>query len=550
MSRRGSSWIAIPFFLCVGLLLAFYPVFFSGFRLILGDPGDTRFVNYLLEHSLRVFESAVSGTRTAGGFWNPAFYYPVQNVMGYSETLISAAPLYWIWRWMSLAPDTSFQLWLMSALVLNYFAAYRLLRDCFGLRPWPSSAGAFLFAFGSSRIAQINHPQLALQWYMVGALYAAIQVFSNPSSNSSERSRTRFWIVVFFGCFVAQLYSAVYHGWFIALASGVALVWAVIWPHSRQLWVSVAKNEWKWIVSSGVACVLFLLPLIFHYSAAAQAVGLRTYGDAKPMIPRLGSWVFMGGGSWLYSWMSSKWPWDSLPAVHEHALGIGLVTSVLSWNALLRNRRLPVIRFLVAIAVTLFVCMTYFLPTVCLWGILFPVVPGATAIRAVSRVGLMILIPASVGFALAIEKTRRKGLVMALGLFAILEQGQTVGTFDKYQMRNDVAQIQREVMRRRCDFFYSSPVLRETPTGSMAGPHYWKYQIDAMWAQLETGVPTLNGYSGSAPPGYPDRLGDSAILLSNSSDEVQIDSALRVWMMSNHLSSEKICWIRGSAAFY
>ena len=83
--------------------------------------------------------------------------------------------------------------------------------------------------------------------------------------------------------------------------------------------------------------------------------------------------------------------------------------------------------------------------------------------------------------------------MLALGLVVLLDQGVTTPTFNKDERRADVAAVARRVNRRRRAFYYS-------PRGAGIEPN--PYHLDAMWAGIETGVPTVNGYSGAGPPGW------------------------------------------------
>ncbi len=63
-----------------------------------------------------------------------------------------------------------------------------------------------------------------------------------------------------------------------------------------------------------------------------------------------------------------------------------------------------------------------------------------------------------------------------------------------------------------------------------------------MWAQLETGVPTINGYSGASPPGW------LPLFDSNVNGEKDIDRlgpALGQWAARYGLQPGEICWIGG-----
>src|SRR5215813_2605438 len=92
--------------LIIGILTAFHPMIFSGGRLLQTDPGDTLLNHYILEHEWR----CLSDREYVGTFWSPPFFHPTPNVLAYSENLIGAAPIYWLFRCV-LGEVQSFQLW-------------------------------------------------------------------------------------------------------------------------------------------------------------------------------------------------------------------------------------------------------------------------------------------------------------------------------------------------------------------------------------------------------------------------------------------------------
>ena len=127
------------------------------------------------------------------------------------------------------------------------------------------------------------------------------------------------------------------------------------------------------------------------------------------------------------------------------------------------------------------------------WSTVRAYVPGAAALHAVSRVGLMLLILWSIGLGLFIEALQAQGrsiVAFGVGLLCLLEQGVTTPSYDRDEHRTAVAALARRIDRRDTAFFYSPHHARST---------HFKYHIDAMWAGLETGVPTINGYSGNFP---------------------------------------------------
>jgi hypothetical protein len=102
-----------------------------------------------------------------------------------------------------------------------------------------------------------------------------------------------------------------------------------------------------------------------------------------------------------------------------------------------------------------------------------------------------------------------------------------------------VAALARNV-DRRCRSFYHSP--RRSGTG----PRHTELEInpahlDAMWAEIETGVPTVNGYSGATPPGW-SPLYDA--IFEKPQDRDRIGRALAAWATLHGMSPDEICWVR------
>jgi hypothetical protein len=81
----------------------------------------------------------------------------------------------------------------------------------------------------------------------------------------------------------------------------------------------------------------------------------------------------------------------------------------------------------------------------------------------------------------------------------LLEQLQFVPSFQK----GDNTEKAREIASRvgpKCTSFYYAAVASDSV--SLLPYRPWKYQLDAMEAQLRTVVPTVNGYSGWTPPDW------------------------------------------------
>jgi hypothetical protein len=170
------------------------------------------------------------------------------------------------------------------------------------------------------------------------------------------------------------------------------------------------------------------------------------------------------------------------------------------------------------------------------WTFVTAHVPGAAALYAVSRMGMMLLVVWSIGLGLFLEMLATRGrTVLALGalLVCLLEQGVTTPAFDKQEHRRAVSELAARVDRSDAAFFYS-------PHHALLPP--WKYHIDAMWASLESGVPTINGYSGNKPRGW-EPLSDPSI--EQECDYLCLAVLLGRWMAAQGLERGRVGWVGG-----
>jgi hypothetical protein len=143
----------------------------------------------------------------------------------------------------------------------------------------------------------------------------------------------------------------------------------------------------------------------------------------------------------------------------------------------------------------------------------------------------------SVALVLALDwfrKWGKLGVAVGLALFCMAEQAVRTPSFNWRGYRRQFEAVEREI-GPQCKYFFYAPILK-----SDSFPGVWKYQIDAMWAQLERGVPTVNGNSGNVPPGW--ALGNN--LIRRPSDEVRIQASVQAWLRRNSLIPGELCFIK------
>lgn len=496
-----------------GIALMFHPTLLSGFREIVGPPGDPRLLNYLLEHTYRwLLQQPLHEN-----LWNPPFYYPAANTLALSDVLLGVAPLYWLWRALGFGPESAYQAFLVAAASVTFITTIVLLRLGFGRTAMAAAAGAFLFAFGAPRIAQLNHAQLIGHFYLPLGVLAAIRIIT------SERRATG-WSVILAASVVLQLYSAFHLGWFMLLALALALGSGLTSTRGRNAIGRTLRLNAPALALAAAAAALILLPLAAHYLDAARLVGFRDWAtEVEHRLPAPQSWLYVGPLNLAYGW-SMDAPFFRAADIPDGLLGIGFITAAVAGFGLISGRNDRRIAITGLAAVLLILGTTAWLPGWSAWRAIHEVVPGAAALRAVPRVGLVVLLALAVGFAAGVERLRGRWRTAGMLVTAILivEQIQLVPSVDKRRVVRDAAEIASRVGPQCASFYYAvhDPVTNPLPYRP------WLYQLDGMRAQLLANVPTINGYSGWMPPDW-QPLYDNSI--SQAADTVEVRARLRAW---------------------
>ncbi|HSS48720.1 MAG TPA: hypothetical protein VLX28_07220, partial [Thermoanaerobaculia bacterium] len=228
---RREGWLAV-FVLVLGEISLFHRMIWSGLRETAGDYVNQILGNFILEHAYLWMTQRPDHA----SLWDPPVYFPSRNVAAYAETLLGVGPAYWPWRLLGFAPDTAYQLWMMTLPALAFAAAYLLFRSGFRLAVLPSLAGSFVCAFGKTLAAQINNPQLYTLCYAYFGIYCLCRIFR-------AEERQPLWVLGFFASVVGQLYACFYIGWFYVFFLGLAALAILAMPQLRPgLLAAVRRN--------------------------------------------------------------------------------------------------------------------------------------------------------------------------------------------------------------------------------------------------------------------------------------------------------------------
>jgi len=520
----ATEWLVATLALAVGLVVSCWETLTSGFRLVQGDLGDTRLINFTLEHSYRW----LSGMPLAEDLWSPPIFYPLQHVAFYTDLLLGVAPLYWPWRWLGASPETSYQLWMLSIWSLNFVAAYLLLRRGLRASTIGAAAGAYLFSFGSSIMVNIVHQQLAPRFFLLVSLAGLVAIFRPPGPSDSK---ARYWwaSAAFWGGLVAQLYTAVYPLVFLLLAGAGAAVLVVSAGGLRRPALAALRRDATALVVTGFAAAVLSAPAALRYASTAEEVGLRSADRIS--YPRILSWFLTGRTNRIYGGLQTALDLGFDAKVSRNN-GLGVITLATAAGGLWLGRRRWDVQLVVAGFAGL-VILTLVLPGGWSpWLLVRHLLPPTAALRAVARVGLMTLFPAALGLAIVADRlagARRWGIVALLLLFVVAEQSHRTPTYDKAANSQRIESTARRVPSEATAFLL------------VAAGTSWQGHMhdDAAWVALATGVPTINGRSGNAPRGW--TLGRPAFRDEDGARELRAKVA--AWARRNRLRTDSIALI-------
>jgi len=508
-ARNAGAALAPVLAAAVSLLLAHHTVVASGLRLVPGDAGDVRFVHFCIEHTW----AWLAGHPLHRRFWDLPFYFPAPDVGAYSDVLLGVAPPYWVLRALGADPDRAYALWLLCTTALNAVVATWFLRSALGVGGLAAGAGAVLVAAGAPRIHVLNHPQLVGSYWLLAVLGLLVLALRAPGTRRARLA----WVGAGLA-FAAQAWSSYYLWWFLALALGVATLAALGTPGARAALREALRQDGTAIAGAAALSALLLLPLLRAWWSVAQVVGLR---DVQAVFLARGqTWLNPGPDSWWYGGLVRRLV-GLRSQTGEQQMGVGLLAPAVALVGLWRARHRGGVVVLAATALLLVVLGTQLGPwrAVSPWSAVSALVPGAAAIRAVPRLGLLVLVAWAAGLALAVDAARRRSTAAAavLGALCLVEQGVSFAHFTPAVERARVDQVAAAVPPG-CAAFVLTPAAQGFPA--------WRSQIDALWATDAAGVPTLNGYSGNSPPGW--RLEDC--LVRGPADRARLDAAVAAWV--------------------
>jgi hypothetical protein len=495
--RTALAGLAYAVALAFGLYQTFSPTIDSRFARVQTERGDGMLNHFILEHSWQ----ALTRADYRGSLFSPVCMFPEKWTLWYSEHLLGVAPLYWGLR-LVLEYDLAYQWWQIILAALN-FAAFALAARRLGCPHILAIAGGYLWAFGLVHIDQIKHQQMIPRFWMPLAVYYAWSFALAPSARALNR------ILAFT---FLQSITCVYTGWFLVVGLAVFLPAAIVLRPGgcRETWRFV-RGEWRRVTAIVVGWILLHLAAFVPYIVVNSDI-IRVYEDCAGLVPTPSAWITGPPGT---VWQETTRDWRE-PVKDECWLFCGfgiylLMAAAFAHVLVRRGRDRPTEYPLVAagiITAGAWVILTLTLREEgrSLWE-LVRFVPGATALRCVSRVYVVVYLFGTLAALIWLARVsaplrpRWRSILLALvaGVLIYEQTGYTPPSFEKPDFYSIVDRTAERL--QGAEAAYIHPAFTDTK-GHTSVDVYG--EVFAMWVGLRANVPVVNGYSGRLPPGpYP-----------------------------------------------
>ena len=500
-SKKTVEWL-----LQSGLLAAIFSAGFFGYimhttdwlRAIPGDLFDARFNSVILEHLYQWVRGEVPK------LWSPAFFYPFENVLAFSDNHFGSGWAYIFFRLAGLGREYAYLGWFIVGNLLNFWVTYYVLKRL-GFSILAAGVGAFVFTFALPALPKEAHAQLTYRFAIPLAFFAMYQFLQ--SKNIFIFVRVIFWLLIQFLC-------SIYLGMFLIYLLGImTLVWLLVNKEfSFSCWRMNPSHSKTAIAIALILLILLcgaILSLLHQYQIISSVYGFnRSLDEVKSMIPTMGSY-FIADGSLLTKRIGQSF--TQIPMRHEHQMFLGLGLLVTVTIGIYYIFKLGVCERLGRVAAwTLFglIALTLSINGYSIYRVLLSV-PGVGSVRAVTRIVLAMLLPLGIIAAIAIDSVQQRfptwqarwAALVTLVLLVIVEpiyyQPYSTAVSQWVDRQNQLkARMPAIDLKDRIIFV----------TGRPDDQHVRAVELDAMIFAQDRHLPTLNGYSGNVPPGYLDPL--------------------------------------------
>ena len=515
MRRTELSFAAYAVLVVLGLvlsLLMFFPVQLrTGFSVVFSNSYDGVIQVALVGHWYKV----LIGLQR----WNEIpYFYPHRDTLGYNDGVFLTGMLAAPFRAAGVDLFRAHEYALVALKAVGFISMAALLNRIVAKNSWTSVAGAVLFSVMIGTSNQAYHAQLLS---LSLAPLATLLLFSawqhHDGSIVAFLGRAAAFLAIIGGWLITSFYMA----WFYLLL--ICIVVAVHLAFERETWrhivrqrgglrpaiVAIFRRRGGRYGGLAVLALISLVPFALVYGPKLRETHGHNIHSALAYALDLTDAINIGSGSLIWGgWfaaLKASMP-DRLP-VGEFEVGftpdvLGVLAAIMVLAAFTKRLQLtPLLRATLWGAVLL-AALPLSIHGISPWWVVFRTVPGATGVRVIARVWLLIGFPVSIMLTVALDRIAAlsRWRLAAVPLAAVLITSQ-YNTTQQVALRPDAEmKLLAEVPTPppSCRSF----VLIGAPTETESHDPFYGFYHDNVLAMLvadHINLPTLNGFATFKP---------------------------------------------------
>lgn len=483
---------------------------------MIGDRGDARLNNLIVEHWYKVFCGE-------DRYNNLSMFYPVSNTVSFTDMSLMTGLFYSGLRAMGISMFAAYKMVLIGVHFAGSLALYCLLTKVLRLKEYASFAGVVAFSFAMGYSNRIVHTQMTAVSYL-----PVILIFLILSIKHFENARRRRVCLFLFLTNYALL---AYTGWYTFYFSTVfAIIYAATFliygMKCNRLLISeilgTLKKHFGELAVWAVYMLILLIPFLNIYLPTSKIYGSRPWQEICYVSPDFIDVFNVGPNNLVLGKLIDALNISSHRIKLEGELTEGfsivllLALGVLSSKFFKEKtinvsakkvkgngRRIPVERIIIGsliISILFSIILVINIAGVSLWWFIYAILPGAGSLKAVARFYLFLLLPMGILLAILFDRyPPKKHPIWIIGVYTVILWISNISTggmcawnyeTDLELLRNVSAPPEQVKVMAVCD------------SGADDQEAYLN-QLDAWMIASYYHIKTVNGYSGMFPIGWP-----------------------------------------------
>ncbi len=423
----------------------------------------------------------------------PLWFSPSGDSLGYNDGYLVFGLVHALFRWCGLDPFLSADLVTFVMRATGFPGFMLLARQSLQLRFWPALAGAAVFTVANNMVMQVEHAQLVTVSLAPWLCWAVERWWR--ALGDRRQGAALGWGLLAAALVALWLMTAFYTLWFTALFLCLLAALGAEWlaPRARRL------VAWSAAVSAA-ALAAGTVPFLLTYLPTRDETGGHRFGEVLGFAPTPADFIDLGAGNLLWGrlaeGMRKSIGW-TMAGVGEHLVGwppLLLATAaagvvVAAWR---RDRFWLTLGAATVLAALLPVAWGSEHWTA--WRLVYAVVPGASAVRSITRFALVLTLPVTLLAAYALGAARASRTALG-GLAAmLLFEEVNVTPRAQWPRRQYLAELAVPPPPGLCSHF----IVKQPRDPDALQPSILM-NVEAMLVAERLHLPTLNGHASFLP---------------------------------------------------